>query len=149
MLARSAERTPVQRVCFQLQVKPERLKEYTARHRAVWPEMLQALKRSGWHNYSLFLREDGLLIGYVEVESLAAAQAAMDAEDINAAWQEQMGEFFIDLHGARPDTGFLELQEVFHLEDQLAAVEQSTAQTPQNPQTSNPQTPQHHQTPQN
>lgn len=144
MLARSAERTPVQRVCFQLQVKPERLEEYTARHRAVWPEMLQALKRSGWHNYSLFLREDGLLIGYVEVESLAAAQAAMDAEDINAAWQEQMGEFFIDLDGARPDTGFLELQEVFHLEDQLAAVEQSTAQTPQNPQT-----PSHHQTPQN
>lgn len=139
----------MQRVCFQLQVKPERLEEYTARHRAVWPEMLQALKRSGWHNYSLFLREDGLLIGYVEVESLAAAQAAMDAEDINAAWQEQMGEFFIDLDGARPDTGFLELQEVFHLEDQLAAVEQSTAQTPQNPQTSNPQTPQHHQTPQN
>lgn len=134
----------MQRVCFQLQVKPERLEEYTARHRAVWPEMLQALKRSGWHNYSLFLREDGLLIGYVEVESLAAAQAAMDAEDINAAWQEQMGEFFIDLDGARPDTGFLELQEVFHLEDQLAAVEQSTAQTPQNPQT-----PSHHQTPQN
>ena len=122
----------MQRVCFQLQVKPERLEEYTARHRAVWPEMLQALKRSGWHNYSLFLREDGLLIGYVEVESLAAAQAAMDAEEINARWQEQMGEFFIDLEGARPDTGFLELQEVFHLEDQLAAVEQPTTQTPQN-----------------
>ncbi|PRZ16748.1 L-rhamnose mutarotase [Nesterenkonia sandarakina] len=145
----------MQRVCFQLQVKPERLEEYAERHRAVWPEMLQALKRSGWHNYSLFLREDGLLIGYVEVESLTAAQAAMDAEDINAAWQEQMGEFFIDLDGARPDTGFLELQEVFHLEDQLAAVEQSTAQTPQNPQTQKHQTPlshqnsSHHQTPQN
>ncbi|MGJ9374142.1 L-rhamnose mutarotase [Nesterenkonia sp. CF4.4] len=122
----------MQRVCFQLQVKPERLEEYTARHRSVWPEMLQALKRSGWHNYSLFLREDGLLIGYVEVESLAVAQAAMDAEDINAAWQEQMGEFFVDLEGARPDTGFLELQEVFHLEDQLATVEPSTTQTPQN-----------------
>lgn len=132
----------MQRVCFQLQVRQERLEEYTARHRAVWPEMLQALKRSGWRNYSLFLREDGLLIGYVEVDSLAAAQAAMDAEDINAAWQEQMAEFFIDLDGARPDTGFLELQEVFHLEDQLAAVEQSTAQTPQNHPTQNHQTPQ-------
>jgi L-rhamnose mutarotase len=150
MLARAAERTPVQRVCFQLQVKPERLEEYSGRHRAVWPEMLQALKRSGWHNYSLFLREDGLLIGYVEVDSLAAAQAAMDAEDINVAWQEQMGEFFIDLDGARPDTGFLELREVFHLEDQLAAVEESTAQTPQNhPTPLNDQIPPHPQTPQN
>lgn len=113
----------MRRVCFQLQVKPERLEEYTEHHRAVWPEMLRALKRSGWHNYSLFLREDGLLIGYVEVESLEAAQAAMDAEEVNARWQAQMSEFFVDLDGARPDTGFLELTEVFHLEDQLDALE--------------------------
>lgn len=113
----------MRRVCFQLQVKPERLEEYTEHHRAVWPEMLRALKRSGWHNYSLFLREDGLLIGYVEVESLEAAQAAMEAEEVNARWQAQMSEFFVDLDGARPDTGFLELTEVFHLEDQLDALE--------------------------
>lgn len=113
----------MRRVCFQLQVKPERLEEYTEHHRAVWPEMLRALKRSGWHNYSLFLREDGLLIGYVEVESLEAAQAAMEAKEVNARWQAQMSEFFVDLDGARPDTGFLELTEVFHLEDQLDALE--------------------------
>ncbi|GAA4913244.1 L-rhamnose mutarotase [Nesterenkonia rhizosphaerae] len=113
----------MRRVCFQLQVKPERLEEYTEHHRAVWPEMLRALKRSGWHNYSLFLREDGLLIGYVELESLEAAQAAMEAEEVNARWQAQMSEFFVDLDGARPDTGFLELTEVFHLEDQLDALE--------------------------
>ena len=111
----------MRRVCFQLQVRPERLAEYTARHREVWPEMLQALKRSGWHNYSLFLREDGMLIGYFETESLEAAQAAMDSEEVNARWQAEMAEFFVDLEGARPDTGFLELTEVFHLEDQLAA----------------------------
>ncbi|MBE1525306.1 L-rhamnose mutarotase [Nesterenkonia lutea] len=118
-------------MCFQLQVKPDRLEEYAERHRAVWPEMLQALKRSGWNNYSLFLREDGLLIGYVEVDSLERAQAAMDAETINAAWQEQMGEFFIDLEGARPDTGFVELREVFHLEDQLAETGGSADTSPE------------------
>ncbi|MGQ7787249.1 L-rhamnose mutarotase [Nesterenkonia sp. PF2B19] len=109
----------MRRVCFQLQVRPDRIEEYTERHAAVWPEMLRALKRSGWHNYSLFLREDGLLIGYVEVESLEAAQAAMEAEEVNARWQAEMSEFFVELDGARPDTGFLELREVFHLEDQL------------------------------
>ena len=36
--------------------------------------MLDALRRTGWRNYSLFLREDGLLIGYLECEDLAAAQ---------------------------------------------------------------------------
>ena len=30
---------------------------------------------TGWHNYSLFLRDDGLLVGYLETDDLAAAQA--------------------------------------------------------------------------
>lgn len=118
----------MRRVCFQLQVRPERLAEYTARHREVWPDMLQALKRSGWHNYSLFLREDGLLIGYFETESLEAAQAAMDSEEVNARWQAEMAEFFVDLEGARPDTGFVELAEVFHLEDQMASAHSVSAE---------------------
>jgi L-rhamnose mutarotase len=109
----------MQRVCFQLQVRPERLEEYKARHRAVWPDMLRALKDTGWNNYSLFLRPDGLLIGYVETESIEAAQAGMDATEVNARWQAEMAEFFVDLGEARPDTGFVQLEEVFHLEDQL------------------------------
>jgi L-rhamnose mutarotase len=111
----------MERVCFQLQVKADRLEEYKARHRAVWPEMLQALADNGWHNYSLFLREDGLLIGYVETPSIEQAVAGMDATDVNARWQAEMAEFFEDLGDGRPDTGFVQLQEVFHLEDQLAA----------------------------
>ena len=113
----------MQRVCFQLQVRPDRLDEYKRRHREVWPEMLRALKRSGWNNYSLFLRQDGLLIGYLETESLHAAQAAMQLEEVNSRWQDEMSEFFVDLEDARPDTGFVELEEVFHLEDQLDAIE--------------------------
>ncbi len=34
------------RVCFQLQVKKHRMDEYKARHRAVWPEMLEALRQT-------------------------------------------------------------------------------------------------------
>jgi L-rhamnose mutarotase len=109
----------MQRVCFQLQVKPDRLEEYKQRHRAVWPDMLAALAATGWHNYSLFLREDGLLIGYVETSSLDEALAGMEATEVNARWQAEMAEFFEALGDARPDTGFLQLEEVFHLEDQL------------------------------
>jgi L-rhamnose mutarotase len=109
-----------QRVCFQLQVKPQLIQEYTRRHAAVWPEMLAALKNSGWHNYSLFLRPDGLLIGYFETDSLPEAQARMAATGINARWQAEMAGFFEDLDGA-PDEGLLQLTEVFNLEDQLAA----------------------------
>ena len=115
----------VSRYCFQLRVDPAQLDEYTRRHAAVWPEMLRALEAAGWHNYSLFVREDGLLIGYFESDgSLADAQDAMAATDVNARWQAEMAPFFLDLDGT-PDTGFLQLTEVFHLEDQLRAVPSS------------------------
>ncbi|WP_109508640.1 L-rhamnose mutarotase [Nocardioides speluncae] len=109
------------RYCFQLQVRPDRIDEYVERHRTVWPEMLHALAESGWRNYSLFLRADGLLIGYVEADDLATAQAAMDRTEVNARWQAEMGELFVDLD-VPPDQGFLLLEEVFHLEDQLDVV---------------------------
>ncbi|WP_285037574.1 L-rhamnose mutarotase [Plantibacter sp. ME-Dv--P-095] len=112
---------PLHRVCFQLQVKPERLAEYRERHAAVWPEMLRALADTGWRNYSLFVRDDGMLIGYFETPSLEAAQAGMAETEVNARWQAEMGEFFVDLD-LPPDQGFLQLTEVFHLEDQLAAL---------------------------
>ena len=115
------------RVCFQLQVRPDRIEEYRARHAEVWPDMLRALADAGWHNYSLFLREDGLLIGYVETPSIDEALAAMVKTDVNARWQAEMAEFFEDLEGRAPDEGFLVLDEIFHLEDQLAAVAVSTA----------------------
>lgn len=110
----------MERVCFQLRVRPDRLAEYRARHAQVWPEMLQALKATGWHNYSLFVGQDGLLVGYFETPSLPDALAGMQAAPVNARWQAEMAEFFEELDGARPDTGFRRLDEVFHLEDQLA-----------------------------
>jgi L-rhamnose mutarotase len=112
------------RYCFNLQVRPDRIEEYVERHRAVWPEMLEALKQSGWHNYSLFLREDGLLVGYVESDDLTSARAAMAATDVNERWQAEMSEFFAGLDGRPPDEDFLLLTEVFHLEDQLASSHQ-------------------------
>lgn len=108
------------RYCFLLQVRPELLAEYTDRHRAVWPDMLAALSRAGWRNYSIYAREDGLLVGYVESDDLAAAQAAMAATEVNARWQAEMSRYFVGLDGRRPDEGLLVLAEIFHLEDQLA-----------------------------
>ena len=105
----------MERVCFQLQVRPERLDEYRERHRAVWPEMLDALRGAGWRNYSLFLRDDGLLVGYLETEDFDAAREGMAATEVNARWQAEMAPFFEDLDG-RPDEGFVTLVEAFHLD---------------------------------
>jgi L-rhamnose mutarotase len=106
----------MQRVCFRLQVDPVHLDEYRRRHAEVWPEMRDALATAGWHNYSLFLADDGQLIGYLECEDFDAAQAAMAATDVNARWQAEMADFFIDLGEQRPDEGIRPLAEIFHLD---------------------------------
>jgi L-rhamnose mutarotase len=106
----------VERVCFLLRVKPERLDEYRARHRAVWEPMLAALRESGWRNYSLFLRPDGLLVGYVECVDFSAAQRAMEQTEVNARWQAEMAPFFELPEAERPDTAGERLEEIFHLD---------------------------------
>ncbi|WP_344615689.1 L-rhamnose mutarotase [Dactylosporangium salmoneum] len=103
----------MRRYCFTLQVKPERLEEYRRRHEHVWPDMLRALRDAGWRDYRLFLRDDGLLVGTLLAEDLAAAQAAMDATEVSARWEAQMAEFFIN------GRHLVVLDEVFNLEHQL------------------------------
>lgn len=105
----------MQRVCFLLKVKRDRIDEYRERHEAVWPDMLQALRETGWHNYSLFLRPDGLLVGYFETPDLQAALDGMAAREVNARWQAEMGKYFEDLDDKRPDEGLQLLEQVFYL----------------------------------
>jgi len=106
----------MERVCFRLQVRKDRMAEYVERHKAVWPEMLQALRDTGWTNYSIYLDpSDGLLIGYLETPDLEAAKAGMATREINAKWQADMAPFFEALDGQAPDEGFLRLQEIFYL----------------------------------
>lgn len=109
----------VTRVCFQLQVKPERLPEYVERHRAVDPQMLQAIEDSGRRNYSLFLRDDGLLIGYYETDDDAESAQRLAADPRTAAWEAEMQHYFENL-GGRPDQSATILTEVFNLDAQLA-----------------------------
>lgn len=105
----------MKRVGFQFRVRQDRLTDYKEHHKHVWPEMLQALREAGWHNYSLFMRADGLIFGYFETEqSLSAAKANMAATEVNARWQKFMAPFTDS--NTRPDESFLELDEYFHLD---------------------------------
>lgn len=106
----------MQRICFTLQVRPERLDEYKQRHRSVWSDMQQALRESGWHNYSLFLRPDGLLIGYLETADFEHARSEMARREVNARWQREMMPFFVQLNGAAPDDAIFPVEEIFHLD---------------------------------
>jgi L-rhamnose mutarotase len=107
----------MKRVGFLLKVKEEKIAEYKQQHENVWPEMLEALRCNGWHNYSIFMRDDGLLFGYFETpESFEAALAGMAGEAINEKWQTFMAPFFEGIGGAHADESMVELEEVFHLD---------------------------------
>ena len=104
------------RICFLLRVKSDRLEEYKLRHVYVWPEMLDALRQTGWRNYSLFLRPDGLLVGYLETDNFETACEAMKSHPVNSRWQAEMSPFFEALDDAGPDDRMSPLEEVFHLD---------------------------------
>lgn len=112
------------RYCFTSRVRPDLLTEYRRAHAAVWPDMLRALRDSGWRNYSLCLSAEGLLVGHFEADDYEAAQSAMARTEVNGRWQAAMSEYFVD--PGNPDEGFVLLDEVFHLEDQLTAAGLST-----------------------
>lgn len=104
------------RICFTLNVRQEQLDEYKKRHAAVWPEMKDALRRTGWKNYSIFACPDGQIIGYLEADDFKKCCDDMQKEPINAVWQKEMTPFFEALSGAAADTSMAPLEEIFHLD---------------------------------
>ena len=101
-----------QRSAFVLEVRPERSDEYVEAHRKVWPEMLDALRRAGIRNYTIF-RHGTQMFGYFESDDLEAASRFMAAHEVSARWQDAMAEL---LEARVPDGGAPALEEIFRLE---------------------------------
>lgn len=101
-----------QRSAFVLRVRPDKIDEYVAAHRDVWPEMLDALRRAGIRNYTIF-RNGNEMFGYFEADDLEAAGAHMAGQEVNARWQDAMADL---LDERVPDEGPPPLEEVFRLD---------------------------------
>ena len=106
----------MQRVGFMLKVKQEKMEEFKKRHENIWPEMLEALSEAGWHNYSLFMTEEGVLFGYVETPDFDQALAKMAETDVNTRWQDFMAPYFENIGGKHADDNMVPLERVFYLE---------------------------------
>ena len=107
----------MKRIGFLLKVKAELMDEYKKHHENVWPEMQDALRLSGWHNYTLFIRDDGLIFGYFENPN--DFQTALDKiamQEVNARWNAFMAPYFENLGGRLVDQSMVELEEYFHLD---------------------------------
>jgi L-rhamnose mutarotase len=101
-----------QRTAFVLHVRPERIDEYIRAHKDVWPEMLDALRRAGIRNYTIF-RDGNRMFGYFESDDLAAAERYLAQQDVSTRWQDAMAEL---LEERVPDGGPPALEEIFRLD---------------------------------
>ena len=102
------------RVAFQLRLRPGMGEAYDRSHEQVWPEMLELLKRSGVSEYSIF-RRDELLILVMCVEDFDLVWARIEADPINTRWQEAMAPYFFPIEGLREGERFPMMREVFYL----------------------------------
>jgi len=101
-----------QRSAFVLRVKPDRIDDYVEAHRAVWPEMLQALRAAGIRNYSIF-RDGTQVFGYFEADDLEQAATYLGEQEVCARWQDAMSEL---LEERVPDSGPPALERIFRLD---------------------------------
>ena len=105
----------MKRVCFFLQIKEGMVEEYKKAHEPVWDEMKSAISSAGIKNFSLFIREDGLLVGYFEADNPDEALQKLGTTDVNRRWQEYMAPYFAtgsgDLQKGHPEW----LEQIFFL----------------------------------
>ena len=97
-----------------MKLYPGKEEEYKKRHDALWPEMIEAIKKDGGGNYSIFLNEKtGELFSYLEVSD-EEKWNARGADEMTKKWWDYMA----DIMETNPDNSPVEIpiKEVFHLD---------------------------------
>jgi len=103
------------RTAFRLRIKAGKEEEYEAAHKNVWPALLAKLKEVGISKYSIFRREQDLFL-VMQVEDFDAAWRALDQDQTNLNWQQEMSRLFEPVPGLKPGEKFAMMKEVFYLE---------------------------------
>jgi L-rhamnose mutarotase len=109
----AAKGTP-NRYAFMLRLRPGTEDAYESAHRAVWPEMLALLKNAGISEYSIFRRDD-LLILALRADDFESTWRRIENDPVNLRWQAAMAPYFAPIEGLRPGERFPMLAEVFYL----------------------------------
>jgi L-rhamnose mutarotase len=97
-----------------LRLRPGAARAYDEAHRAVWPEMLALLKRAGISEYSIY-RRDELLILALKARDFEETWKQIENDPVNLRWQAAMAPYFAPMEGLRPGERFPMLEEVFYL----------------------------------
>ncbi|HUY30535.1 MAG TPA: L-rhamnose mutarotase [Acidimicrobiales bacterium] len=108
---------PVRRVASVIGLAEEHAEQYLLHHRAVWPEVLDALSRAHVTNYSIY-RHGDLLFSYFEYRGtdFEADMARIAADEATQRWWSIMMPMQRTLRTGPEDPWWTDLEEVFHLE---------------------------------
>ena len=107
----------MERVAFLLGIRPGSEQTYKERHDQIWPEMVQALRAAGAHNYSIYFDLDRRrLFAYLEAEpDFTTFVQRISADPVNARWQDAMRDV-MDV-SVDPQTNWPpRLEEAFHID---------------------------------
>lgn len=105
----------MRRVAFLLRLKPRTGPDYDRDHAAVWPEMLALLKRAGISEYSIFRRDELLVLSMRMEDDFNTVWDRIEADPVNARWQQAMSAYFLPVQETRDGERFPFMQEVFYL----------------------------------
>jgi L-rhamnose mutarotase len=78
---------------FRLRIKPDAIAGYEEDHQNVWPELLAQLKGVGISDYSIFRRDQDLVL-VMRVKNFDAAWDALANDPVNLRWQAEMPTYF-------------------------------------------------------
>jgi L-rhamnose mutarotase len=110
----SVDGQPLKHYAFILRLREGAAEAYEKAHREVWPEMLALLKSAGISEYSIY-RRDELLILTLRAADFEATWSRIDDHPVNVRWQQTMAPLFAPTDPVRPGERFPMMQEVFYL----------------------------------
>ena len=98
-------------------VKPEHFESYKKYHAAVWPEILDMIKKCNIQNYSIF-HKDGILYAYMEYTGAdyEADMAKMAADPRTQEWWKVMRPMQSPVPTRKEGEWWADMEEVFHLD---------------------------------
>ena len=98
-----------------IKVRAEKLEEYKELHSAVWPDVLEMIKKCNIHNYSIF-HKDGYLSSYFEYEGedFEADMKKMAADPMTQKWWDICKPCQEPLETRAQGEWWANMEEVFH-----------------------------------
>ena len=102
-----------------IRLKPDRVAQYRRLHADVWPGVLDAMRRNGWRNFDIFLKEpENLLFGTFEYHGndFAAAAQAIGTDPETQRWLRETDPCQEPFATRRPGEWWAYMDNIFHMD---------------------------------